>query len=226
MKKLLIVLSLAFLPALGNVASEKSDIGKTTYSDVYSFLNLSAIGLKSDIFNTALKGWEKLKGKGKLANTNIITIADYSQSSNNKRLYVIDLANKKLLFNTYVAHGKNTGLEYAKTFSNTPSSLASSLGFYVTSNTIISPKHGLALLINGVEKGYNDNALKREIIIHEADYATESFIKKHGRLGRSYGCPALPPELNKQIINTIKVGTCLFIYYPSQEYMSSSSLLN
>jgi hypothetical protein len=81
-------------------------------------------------------------------------------------------------------------------------------------------------MINGVERGFNDNACKREIIIHSADYATEDFIKQYGRLGRSYGCPVLPPVLNKPIIETIKGGTCLFIYNPDQDYLCSSSLLN
>ena len=104
--------------------------------------------------------------------------------------------------------------------------LKSSLGFYVTEQPVVGSHTGFALMINGVEKGINDNALKREIIIHAADYATENFIKKYGRLGRSLGCPALPPDLNKPIIETIKGGTCLFIYNPDKKYIASSFLLN
>jgi hypothetical protein len=139
---------------------------------------------------------------------------------------VIDLKNKKLLFNTYVAHGRNTGDEYAKSFSNKEGSLKSSLGFYITEQPIVGSHTGFALMINGVEKGFNDNANKRAIIIHAADYATENFIKKYGRLGRSLGCPVLPPDLNKPIIETIKGGTCLFIYNQDNNYICSSSLLN
>ena len=169
---------------------------------------------------------KKLEANGQLQNPDILTIADYSQSSNNKRLYVIDLKNKKLLFNTYVAHGRNTGDEFARYFSNKEGSLKSSLGFYVTENPCTGSHTGFSLMINGVEKGINDNAVKREIIIHAADYATENFIKRFGRLGRSFGCPALPPELNKPIIETIKGGTCLFIYNPDNNYIATSSLLN
>jgi hypothetical protein len=161
-----------------------------------------------------------------LQNPNIITIADYSQSSNRKRLYVIDLKNKKLLFNTYVAHGRNTGDEYAKSFSNIEGSYKSSLGFYITEHPITGSHTGFSLLIDGVEKGFNDNAVQRAIIMHAADYATENFIKKYGRLGRSYGCPSVPPEMNKPIIDAIQGGTCLFLYNPDKEYISKSALLN
>ena len=194
--------------------------------DFFTEANLQDSGLSKEVFNLAIKGLSKLEENGKLQNATLVTIADYSQSSNKKRLYVIDLKNKKLLFNTYVAHGRNTGEEYANSFSNVEGSCKSSLGFYVTEKPITGPHTGYSLLLQGVEKGFNDNAQKREIIIHAADYATENFIKKHGRLGRSYGCPALPPELNKEIIETIKGGTCLFIYNPDNNYLCASTLLN
>jgi hypothetical protein len=132
----------------------------------------------------------------------------------------------KLLFNTYVAHGRNTGDEFARSFSNKVGSLKSSLGFYVTENPIIGPHTGFSLMVNGVEKGINDNAEKRAIIMHAADYATEDFIRKYGRLGRSLGCPVVPPEFNQSIIEAIKGGTCLFLYNPDKNYLSSSALLN
>ncbi len=224
MKKIIIGFLILLIPVISNAGDNKSDLTQNNTADIYNSLNLGQVGLKKEVFEKALKGWKKLHSK--LANSDILSIADYSQSSNNKRLYIIDFKNQKLLFNTYIAHGKNTGEEFAQSFSNEPSSLKSSMGFYITSNTFISPKHGLALLISGVEKGFNDNAQKREIIIHAADYVSEDFIKKHGRLGRSFGCPALSPELNKPIIETIKAGTCLFIYYPSEEYNRNSVLLN
>ena len=199
---------------------------KEKCEDTYTVLNLDKIELSRNVFKLALKGLKKLDNKGTLKNSSIITIIDYSQSCNKKRLYVIDLKNKKILFNTYVAHGKNTGEEFAKNFSNESGSLKSSLGFYVTKNTIIGSHTGLSLLINGVEKGFNDNAINREIIIHSAQYVTQNFIKKYGILGRSWGCPVLSPEENKPIIETIKDGTCLFIYNPNNNYICSSSLLN
>lgn len=226
MNKTIILLLFLIIPVVNNarivdIASENEVI-----EDIYTVVKLADTGLAKQVFALALKGLRKLDSTGKLQNPNIVTIADYSQSSSKKRLYVIDLKNKKLLFNTYVAHGRNTGYEYASSFSNREGSLKSSLGFFITEQPMIESHTGFALMINGVEKGINDNAGKRSIIIHGADYATENFIKKYGRLGRSFGCPALPPDLVKPIIETIKGGTCLFIYNPDNNYICSSSLLN
>jgi len=226
MRKIIFYLILLLIPAVNNARVPEIKSVGVMNEDMYSAVNLADSGLARTVFDLAIKGLRKLIAEGKLTNANLVTIADYSQSSNKKRLYVIDLRNKKLLFNTYVAHGRNTGEEYAKSFSNEIGSLKSSLGFYITENPIVGSHTGFALLIKGVEKGFNDHAIKREIIIHAADYATENFIKKHGRLGRSLGCPVLPPELNKPIIEKIKGGTCLFIYNPDNKYICSSSLLN
>jgi hypothetical protein len=222
----MIYLFLLFLPVFNYGLDPELDLSEALNVDFYTELNLQNEGLSRDVFDLAVKGLKKLEGNGKLQNSTIVTIADYSQSSNKKRLYVIDLKNKKLLFNTYVAHGRNTGEEFAKSFSNVEGSFKSSLGFYVTEKPITGPSTGYSLLLRGVEKGFNDNAQRREIIVHAADYATEDFIKKYGRLGRSYGCPALPPELNKAIIEAIKGGTCLFIYNPDNNYLCASALLN
>ncbi|HEY3369552.1 MAG TPA: murein L,D-transpeptidase catalytic domain family protein [Prolixibacteraceae bacterium] len=226
MRKILIYVLFLLLPIINSARVSEFDTEKLISTDTYVLVNLADTGLSREVFNLAIKGLKKLEINHKLQNPNIVTIADYSQSSNKKRLYVIDLKNRKLLFNTYVAHGRNTGGEYAKSFSNVEGSLKSSLGFYVTEHPIVGSHTGFALMIDGVEKGFNDNACKRAIIIHAADYATEGFIKKYGRLGRSLGCPALPPELNKPIIETIKDGTCLFIYNPSDSYIGKSALLN
>ena len=225
MKKVIFYLLLLMVPVL-NLARINEPVSiEASSMNVYTALNLASLQLSKDIFSLAIKGLKKLEDEGKLNNPNIITIADYSQSSSKKRLYVIDLIIGKLLFNTYVAHGRNTGEEFAKSFSNEEGSLKSSLGFYITEHPIVGSHTGYALMINGVEKGINDNAAKRAIIIHSADYATETFIRKHGRLGRSFGCPVLPPDMNKPIIESIKGGTCLFIYHPDNQYISGSSLL-
>jgi hypothetical protein len=226
MRKVLIYLFFLLVPAVNHARLADVHSAGPANEDIYTSVNLADTGLSMDVFNLAVKGLKKLDAEGKLNNANIVTIADYSQSSNKKRLYVIDLKNKELLFNTYVAHGRNTGDEYARSFSNEEGSYKSSLGFYITENPIIGSHTGFSLLIDGVEKGFNDHAIKRAIVIHAADYATESFIKKHGRLGRSMGCPALPPDMNKPIIEKIKGGTCLFIYNPDNQYICSSSLLN
>jgi hypothetical protein len=135
------------------------------------------------------------------------------------------LQNKKVLFNTLVAHGKNTGTVYAKSFSNDGSSLKSSPGFYVTGDTYTG-HDGYSLRLNGLEKNINDNALNREIVMHGADYVNPSFSDAMGFIGRSWGCPAVPMSQHKAIINTIKDGTCLFIYTTENNYLNRSTVLN
>jgi hypothetical protein len=166
-----------------------------------------------EIFAQALKGYYLLKEKG-LVKKNIVTLIDFSLSSNSKRLWVIDLATNTVLFQSLVAHGRNTGEEFAKNFSNSAQSFKSSLGFYTTGE-IYTGKHGMSLKLDGLEKGVNDNARSRGVVIHGADYVSNTFIKNNKRLGRSQGCPALPEELSKAIIDVIKDKSCLFIYHPS-----------
>lgn len=190
---------------------------------VYDKLHLADLGLSRQPFNMAIKGMEKLKAEGQVAK-DVVSICDFSQSSNQKRLYVIDLKKGKLLFNTLVAHGRNTGEEFARSFSNEPSSNKSSLGFYTTKQTY-QGQHGLSLKLSGMEPGFNDKAEARAIVMHGADYVCERFISSAGRLGRSFGCPSVPVELHEDIIKEIQGGTCMFIYYPDQAYLQSSKLL-
>lgn len=181
---------------------------------VYNHLHSDKYTLpKLESFAKALKGYYSLKEKG-LIKKNVLTIVDFSLSSNSKRLWVIDLATNTILFQSLVAHGRNTGEEFAKSFSNSAQSFKSSLGFYATGE-IYSGKHGMSLRLDGLEKGINDNARSRGVVVHGANYVSNSFIKNNKRLGRSQGCPALPEELSKEIINVIKDKSCLFIYHPS-----------
>lgn len=195
-------------------------------SGVYDSLNLSELGLSPDAFNLALVGYNKLKAKGLLDNPDVLTIVDFSQTSKNKRMYVIDFEKQKLVHHTLVSHGRNTGDEFAKKFSNVDGSWQSSLGFYITKNTNMGASVGFSLIMEGVEKGFNDKAQQRQIIVHGADYATEDFIRRTGRLGRSFGCPAVPPEEIRPLVKTIQNGSALFIYYPDTEYLRTSPLLN
>lgn len=192
---------------------------------IYNQLCLENIGLSKQAFEYAFKGYTRLLEKNKIDQPGLLTICDFSQSSNNKRLYLIDFNNNTVLLNTYVAHGRNSGGEYANRFSNRPESLQSSLGFYVTQSTY-SGEHGLSLRIAGVEPGFNDRALRRRIVVHGASYINESWKKSSTFMGRSYGCPAVPSSERDFIINTIKDGTCLFIYHPSKTYLKGSKLLN
>lgn len=193
--------------------------------NLYDSLSLGSLGLAHQAFEYAMKGFNVMKSAGEVDNDNIISIIDFSKPSSQKRLFIIDLAHSKLLFNTYVAHGVQSGKEFASQFSNKPESNKSSLGFYETLATY-NGGNGYSLKLQGVEKGINDNANKRAIVIHGADYVNESFIRSHGYIGRSWGCPALPQRVHKAIIDVIKNGTCLFIFSPDNSYLSHSSILN
>ena len=155
----------------------------------------------------------------------MLSVVDFSKSGKEKRFFVIDLKKREILYRSLVAHGKNSGSNYAHRFSNVPESNTSSLGFYITNETYWG-KHGLSLRLDGKEKSINDNARKRDIVIHGADYVSEDFIRARGHLGRSFGCPALPIENTKAIIETIKNKSCLFIYYPDRNYLNSSPILS
>lgn len=216
-------------PAVAVFPATITDSSFTAATDaaasVYSITKLESYGLSVDAFNYAWKGYQKLLEKKQISRAEFLTICDFSQPSSKKRLYIIDIVNNKLVTNTYVAHGKNSGGEYATKFSNTPESLQSSLGFYITSNTYIGA-HGLSLRVNGVDHGYNDNALVRTIVIHGAAYVDDARAKAGVFMGRSFGCPAVPQKESKEIITTIKNGTCLFIYHPSRNYLQHSKILN
>jgi L,D-transpeptidase catalytic domain len=186
---------------------------------LYDQLHLKEIGLSEEAFDYACKGYQHLLEKKIIGQPGYLTICDFSQSSKQKRLYIIDIANNKIILNTYVAHGHNSGGEYATRFSNKPSSKQSSLGFYITKNTYCG-ENGLSLRMEGLEPGFNDKAYRRAIVIHGADYIG------NGSAGRSYGCPAVPKKESKTIINTIKNGTCLFIYHPEKKYLQDSKILN
>ncbi len=190
---------------------------------IYHSLNSNQFGLPNlQSFSKALKGFYLLKEKG-LIHKDILTLIDFSLSSNVKRLWVIDLATNTILYNSLVAHGRNTGDEFAKKFSNSDRSFKSSLGFYATGE-IYNGKHGMSLKLDGLEKGVNDNARARGVVMHAANYVSDSFIKNNKRLGRSQGCPAVPEELSKGIINTIKNKSCLFIYFPSGNMKTAAQL--
>ena len=181
--------------------------------------------LNFEVFYKAYLGFEKLKKAGELPlESHLLTVCDFSLSSVEKRLWVIDVAQKQVLFNSLVAHGKNTGEEFAQKFSNTESSYQTSLGFYITEGTY-QGNNGYSLKLLGMDSGYNDAALKRAIVMHGADYVNEDFARSQHRIGRSWGCPAVPRELAAPIINTIKGKNCLFIYYPDHQYLSSSKWL-
>jgi len=178
----------------------------TTADALYAEIGLEGI-LSGSVFQAGFERMEKFGVTG-----NILAIADMTQPSTAKRLYVIDLEHKVLVMRTWVAHGQNTGELYATAFSNKDGSHRSSLGLYRVGARIISPKHGPALLLEGLEKGINNNALSREVIMHAADYVSAGFIAQHGRLGRSWGCPAVSQEAMPRMIELLAEGGLLYVH--------------
>ena len=230
---LTIALSFLFLPPRyiekGNVSPKKINtiINYAIINDskvIYDELELATLGLSEKAFDYAYKGYQHLVKKQKI-NTDILVICDFSQSSNKKRFYILDLANNKVLLTSYVAHGRGSGAEYAMRFSNRSRSHQSSLGFYVTSSTYYG-EHGLSLRLQGLEPGYNTLAMKRNIVLHGAAYISDEYLNTNKFMGRSYGCPAVPEDECAEIIDLIKNGSCLFIYHPTKKYLQSSKILN
>lgn len=220
-------LSAPVLPAITYYlpADFHKESSKVFTDRLYDSIHLYDLGLQKNVLDLALQGFSKLTLKGKLNRDSILSIVDFSRSSREKRLYIIDLKNVKLLFNTHVAHGRNSGMEYAKSFSNIMASNKSSLGFYITDQTYRG-ENGYSLRLKGVEKNINDKAFRRSIVIHGAGYADEKFLEERGILGRSFGCPAIPMEEHTAIIDAIKDGSCLFIYSPDKKYFKQSPVLN
>lgn len=233
-KLLVCMLGYLAVAICGNIvtANEANSLSETAKVELYisslynriDFSNFERLSFQ--VFNNAMRGFLNLRNAGKLNNEKqIITICDFNQPSVLNRLWIIDLSLGKILFNTFVAHGQGTGEECAVAFSNRENSHQSSLGFYVTTE-VYKGDHGTSLRLQGMDQGFNDAALKRDIVVHGADYVCEKYIAENQRLGRSWGCPAVPAKLAESIIEVIKEGTCLFIYYPDNKYLSSAYWLN
>ena len=239
-KSLCFVLSVAFclLPCISSASLNKKQaaacyVKRKTFTakkfdryarNLYKKMGLSGYtSLKT--FKTCLIGYLNLKRHGNIKKDSLLVLIDYSLPSDRERFFVMDIKKGRLLYKTLVAHGRNSGDRYACGFSNRPGSYKSCLGFFITGRTY-KGRHGYSLLIKGVEPGINDNAVKRRIVIHGADYVSKQFIKRYGRSGRSLGCPALPKNLAAPIIRTIKDGSCLFIFGRDRCYLQKSRIIN
>jgi hypothetical protein len=229
LKKILSVLFLLFQVSLignrGNAEEYESIVTRTAEQFLFSQAVVNPEFPPLKLLQTALAGYEMLVKDKAVSRPEVITLIDFSLPSDKERLWVLDLISGKVLFHCFVSHGRNSGDLMAEKFSNTPGSYASSPGFYVTGETYIG-KHGLSLTLDGLETGINDKAREREIVVHGADYVSADFIKNYGRLGRSLGCPAVPEGLSKQIIESIKGGSCFFIYVPDKSYISNSQIIS
>lgn len=177
--------------------------------------------LRKEVLQRAVKGYRLLAETGKMIEGKPLTLIDFDLPSTEKRLWIIDMETKTLRHVSLVAHGRNSGDLHATSFSNVPESYMSSLGFYLTGEKYMG-KHGVSLRLDGLEKGINDKARDRAIVIHPADYATEAFLESYGRLGRSLGCPALPPEHVEEVIELIQDQSCLYIHADQSHYHEKS----
>lgn len=213
----------------GNTKPKYSETLTENVSEARAILNsydslLKEHQVPAEAFVIAYKGFKSLLDSNLLQNDSLVTIVDFSKPSNTERFFIIDIKNQSMVEKTLVAHGQRSGELFAEDFSNQKTSHKSSLGFYKTIQTY-EGKHGYSLQLEGLEEGINDNAKDRAIVIHGAHYVSYNYIKQNGRLGRSYGCPALSYNVSKEIIDLIKDESCLFIYHPSISTISFSSQL-
>lgn len=187
-------------------------------------INSQAPNIDQNVLKTSLIAYLHARKLG-LDNKKLLTIIDYSKPSTERRLWVVDLNNAKVLFNTWVSHGKNSGEMRATSFSNIPGSLKSSLGVFLTASTPYIGNYGYALRLIGLEHGFNDKAFVRDIVVHGAWYAHPDTIKKYGTLGRSWGCPAVSRNTVRPLINAIKNNTLVVVYYPDRQWLNHSTFL-
>jgi hypothetical protein len=192
--------------------------------ELYTGANLAASGMDKTVFQKAVIGFLNLKADNMISPfSSILTVIDYNKPSREKRMWIIDLDEKIMLLNTWVAHGEGSGDDTASFFSNIDNSHQSSLGFYLTDNVYIG-KHGRSLHLDGLDEGFNSAARSREIVVHAANYVCQALIDQKGRLGRSWGCPAVSPDVAEQVINTIQGKTVMFIN--GNDFTYSSKYLN
>jgi hypothetical protein len=231
-KALLILLTALLLMTSWINIGSWTDGYKTTTKDVIGarlflekYLSLNEPALKPEAFRIGLIGFKALLSRGLITNDSLLTIIDFSLPSSKDRFFVINLFNNRVVYKTLVSHGRNSGDLYANRFSNNMQSHESALGFFITGKSYQGGQ-GYSLQLQGIDTGYNDRTRVRGIVIHAADYVTHEYVTRYGRLGRSYGCPALPPQLSRPIINLIRDGSVLFSYYPDKAYFNHSVVLN
>lgn len=220
MNTILNILAAAFLTSSTPAHINHAALPAADVNQQVQHLSQKAPQLDKRVLKLALVAYNKASSKGTVKKP-VLTVIDYSLPSSSQRMWIFDIRKERLLYNTYVAHGANSGMNTPRHFSNKMSSRETSLGTYVTKDTYMGSK-GLSLNLQGLERGFNDNAYNRRVVIHGAWYVEPDFIKKTGRAGRSWGCPSIAKTLAKPVINTIKNGSVVFAYYPDKYYLSHS----
>jgi hypothetical protein len=226
---LFFLLSLLILPALvgwGSFTNLHSTNMPTLGSTLWIKKEIHALHAQTQnldlrVLEAGLRAYLKARAIGK-DSKGVLTIIDYSKPSTARRLWVIDVIHNRVLFNTWVAHGRNSGKVAATNFSNENGSLKSSLGVFITTSEAYMGGNGYSLRIKGVEPGINDNAYRRDIVFHGAWYATGDVAEKYGQLGRSWGCPAVSKKVARPLIDTIRDDTVVLAWYPDSKWLRQS----
>lgn len=218
---ILFLFVISSVESLANLTNEEKKLALVSYLRA-EYNNLKFDGEKPDfeIYQKGLVGFLKLKAEGKVKN-NHLTLIDFRISSTKKRMWIIDMNTNKVVHHTLVAHGKNSGWDIPDNFSNVRNTNKSSLGFYLTGEKYIG-KYGLSLRLDGLESGFNTNARARAIVMHPANYVNASITKSLGRLGRSFGCPAIPYKDSDKVVKMISDKSVMFIYSSQNEYIANS----
>lgn len=224
MKRIILALGAVLCFSAASAHAEAPCVSKISDSLAGQLLR-QAPGLKAEVLRMALRATGCAAEQGKVKRRDLLTVIDYSLPSTQPRLFVFDLASRKLLFRELVAHGKNSGGDIANFFSNSPGSLATSLGLFVTADTYFG-SNGYSLRLKGLEEGVNDMAMDRAIVMHGAPYVSRAAIRALGRLGRSWGCPAVRKDIAKKMIDTLRGGSPIFAYYPDNRWLKESSYIS
>ena len=193
--------------------------------DLASRLSAAAPDANPAVLQLAARAADCARRRGEFAAIDNLAVIDYSRPSSEPRLWVFDAPHGRLLFQELVAHGRGTGDRLAEHFSNREGSHMTSLGLFKTADAY-EGNNGYSLRLLGLEKGTNDNALSRAIVMHGAPYVSEVLVARFGRIGRSWGCPALRPEVAHSVIDTLKDGAAVFAYYPDTEWLHQSRFLS
>jgi hypothetical protein len=240
MKKLSFTAALraaAVILSLAVITPGTADAGKSAAADVALPVSASVTSVAAgwsaaairhvdtDVFGMALTAAQCAVRSGAVKNLSTLTVIDYSKPSTEKRLWVFDVPSRTLLYEELVAHGQGSGDNMATAFSNDPETHRTSLGLFVTADTYVG-KNGYSLRLDGLDRGFNDRARERAIVMHGAPYVSEDFARAQGRLGRSWGCPAVRQGIAAEMIDRVKGGGLVFAYYPDPQWLAQSQFLN